>query len=89
MPDRDDSTIAGCFSLPRESVGARRPASPGYLLLRVGVECLGADLVGRASPGYHVEVAREGGLEHSPPWVRITPRGKPLSDCTGVDSNLG
>jgi hypothetical protein len=61
MPDRDDCTNSGCCSLPRESVNARRPASLGYLLLRVGFECLGAVRGGRASPGYPVEVAREGG----------------------------
>jgi hypothetical protein len=35
MPDRDDSATAGCCSLPRKSVGARRPTSLGYFLLRV------------------------------------------------------
>jgi hypothetical protein len=88
MPDRDDITIAGCFSLPRESVGARRSASLGYHQVRVSFECLVAVRGGRASPGNHVEVAREGGLEHSPHLVRIPPRGNPLSGryCPGCSA---
>jgi hypothetical protein len=46
----------GCYCF-----GARRPASLMYLIHRVGFECLGAVRGGRASPGYPVEVSREGG----------------------------
>jgi hypothetical protein len=77
MPDRDDSATAGCCSLPRESVGVRRPTLLGYFysdwVLNVlerfvadahhrGILCRLPEKVVENSPRLGLEYLLEGGL---------------------------